>query len=32
MCTVVHFITLFVPEQINAMIECFLVISLPAPA
>jgi pimeloyl-ACP methyl ester carboxylesterase len=27
-----HFITLFVPEQVNAMIERFLVISLPAPA
>jgi hypothetical protein len=24
-----HFITLFVPEQVNAMIERFLVISLP---
>jgi hypothetical protein len=27
-----HFITLFVQEQVNAMIERFLVISLPAPA
>ena len=27
-----HFITLFVPEQVNAMIERFLVISLPALA
>jgi pimeloyl-ACP methyl ester carboxylesterase len=27
-----HFITLFVPEQVNAMIEQFLAISLPAPA
>ena len=27
-----HFITMFVPEQVNAMIERFLVISLPAPA
>ena len=27
-----HFITLFVPEQVNAMIERFLVTSLPAPA
>jgi hypothetical protein len=25
-----HFITLCVPEQVNAMIERFLVISLPA--
>jgi pimeloyl-ACP methyl ester carboxylesterase len=27
-----HFITLLVPEQVNAMIERFLVMSLPAPA
>jgi hypothetical protein len=27
-----HFIALFVPEQVNAMIERFLVISLPALA
>jgi hypothetical protein len=27
-----HFITLFVPERVNAMIERFLVISLPALA